>query len=125
MFSEFKCTYESIRLLWNKVPITYPYTWKDVVVTFQVKFTTEMLSINEIPNSFQKKHDIILDLHSKSYSNKEISKHLNNKNIKTPHGKDYYPSLVWSTIKKLKLRDKRLVHSPYKLTNFEFWFKAK
>jgi hypothetical protein len=80
-----------------------------------------MLSINEIPNSFQKKHDIILDLHSKDYSNKEISRYLNNKNIKTPHGKDYYPTLVWSTIKKLKLRDKRLVHSPYELTNFDFW----
>jgi len=65
-----------------------------------------MLSINEIPSSFQKKHNIILDLHSKNYSNKAISKYLNDKNIKTPHGKDYYPSLVWSTIKKLKLRDK-------------------
>ena len=90
------------------------------MITFQVKFTTKMLSINEIPNSFKRKHNIILDLHLKSYSNKEISQYLNDRNIKTPHGKDYYPSLIWSTIKKLKLRDKRLVHSPYELTNFEF-----
>jgi len=80
-----------------------------------------VLSTNEMPDSFKKKHDIILDLHSKNYSNKEISKHLNNKNIKTPHNKDYYPSLIWSTIKKLKLRDKRLINSEYELTDMKFW----
>ncbi len=73
--------------------------------------------------SFQKKHDIILDLHSKNYSNKEISRYLNDRDIKTPHRKDYYPNLVWSTIKKLKLRNKRMVSSSYELTNMKFWVK--
>ena len=109
------------QLLWNKVPITHPYTCKNIVVTFQVQFTTEMLSINEIPGRYKKKHDLILDLHSKGLSNKEISEYLNSKNIKTPHRLNYYPSLVWSTIKKLKLRNKRLIHSPYKLTDMKFW----
>ena len=74
-----------------------------------------------MPDSFKKKHDIVLNLHRKGFSNKDISKHLNYKNIKTPHNKDYYPNLIWSTIKKLKLRDKRLVKSDYELTDMKFW----
>ena len=30
MVPENNGTYKFVRLLWNKVPITHPYTWKDI-----------------------------------------------------------------------------------------------
>lgn len=40
-------------------------------------------------------------------SNREISDFLNSMGIKTPKGKDYYPNLIWVTLKKYRKRLER------------------
>ena len=45
------------------------------------------------------------NLHIKGLSNKEISKYLNNKDLKTFRTNDIYtPKLIWMTLKKYKIR---------------------
>ena len=45
--------------------------------------------------------------------NKEISEFLNSLGLKTPKGKEYYPNLIWVTLKKYRKRLER--YSPYKV----------
>ena len=40
-------------------------------------------------------------------SNVEISDYLNSMDLKTPKGKDYYPKLIWVTLKKYNKRLER------------------
>jgi hypothetical protein len=48
------------------------------------------------------RHRLIEELHSKGYSDKEIAKVLNAKNIKTPRGLKYYQELVFVTRRKIR-----------------------
>lgn len=52
-------------------------------------------------------------LSDEGMSNKEISEFLNSMGIKTPKGKDYYPKLIWVTLKKYRKRLDR--YSAYKV----------
>ena len=61
-----------------------------------------------------------MPLHNKGMSVRAISDYLNFHNIKSPHGKDYYPTLVSMTILKLKRRNDRLVNLKLKIKNW-FW----
>jgi hypothetical protein len=56
---------------------------------------------------------LIKTLSDEGMSNKEISEFLNSMGIKTPKGKDYYPKLIWVTLKKYRKRLER--NSPYKI----------
>jgi hypothetical protein len=56
---------------------------------------------------------LIKTLSDKGVTNKEISEFLNSLGIKTPKGKDYYPNLIWVTLKKYRKRLER--YSPYKV----------
>jgi DNA-binding transcriptional MerR regulator len=57
--------------------------------------------------------ELINTLSDEGMSNKEISEFLNSMGIKTPKGKDYYPKLIWVTLKKYRKRLERC--SPYKV----------
>ena len=57
--------------------------------------------------------ELIKTLSDKGMSNREISDFLNSMGIKTPKGKDYYPNLIWVTLKKYRKRLER--YSPYKV----------
>ena len=57
--------------------------------------------------------ELIKTLSDEGMSNKEISEFLNSMGIKTPKGKDYYPKLIWVTLKKYRKRLER--NSPYKI----------
>ena len=49
--------------------------------------------------------ELIYNLYLKGWSNKQISDHLNSKNLKTPRTKkEYTPKLIWMTIHKYKKR---------------------
>lgn len=51
--------------------------------------------------------ELIKSLSDKGMSNREISDFLNSMGIKTPKGKDYYPNLIWVTLKKYRKRLER------------------
>ena len=57
--------------------------------------------------------ELIKTLSDEGMSNKEISEFLNSMGIKTPKGKDYYPKLIWVTLKKYRKRLER--YSSYKI----------
>ena len=57
--------------------------------------------------------ELIKTLSDKGMSNREISDFLNSTGIKTPKGKDYYPNLIWVTLKKYRKRLER--YSQYKV----------
>jgi hypothetical protein len=48
-------------------------------VTFNVLLTTKILSLNMISEDMEYRHQLILKLHGTGYSDKEISKYLNEK----------------------------------------------
>ena len=63
------------------------------------------MSVFRIRNERLKRLELIYNLHIKGLSNKEISKYLNNKNLKTFRTNDIYtPKLIWMTLKKYKIR---------------------
>jgi len=63
------------------------------------------LSVFRIRNDRLKRLELIYNLHIKGLSNKEISKYLKNKNLKTFRTNDIYtPKLIWMTLKKYKIR---------------------
>ena len=56
---------------------------------------------------------LIKTLSDDGMTNKEISEFLNSMGVKTPKGKEYYPKLIWVTLKKYRKRLER--NSPYKI----------
>jgi hypothetical protein len=79
------------------------------------------LSINVIPEKNEYRHNLILDLHLKGFTDNEISDYLNQNNILTPKGKKYYSSLVFVTRRKLRLRDIRKNTSSYEIGELHFY----
>tara|TARA_A100001035_G_C27531044_1_gene385242 strand:- start:68 stop:280 length:213 start_codon:yes stop_codon:yes gene_type:complete len=49
----------------------------------------------------------MLEMSDRGWTSKEISKFMNDNNIKTVNGLDYYPKLVWVSLFKYKRRLKR------------------
>ena len=104
------------RLRWSSFPITH--TWKDLVLTFQLTISTRSLSLNYISEERESRFELIEGLSSQGYSDKQISKILNEKNILTPRGKQYYYELVYVTRKKLQKRKLREIEKTISLSNF-------
>ena len=57
--------------------------------------------------------ELIKTLSDDGMTNREISEFLNSMGVKTPKGKDYYPKLIWVTLKKYRKRLDR--YSAYKV----------
>ena len=91
------------QLQWNKFRITYS-DYK-LFINFNVLIETNRLGVFRIRNERLKRLELIYTLHKKGLSNKDISEHLNNKNLKTFRTNDIYtPKLIWMTLKKFKNR---------------------
>jgi len=88
---------------------------------FNVTLNTKSLSLNVIPEKNQYRHRLILDLHSKGYTDTEISDYLNENNILTPTGKKYYFELVSVTRKKLIKRNDRKTWFTYEFSKLMFF----
>ena len=91
------------------------------VVTFDVNFTTQVLTKFKKSKRFEEIHNLINKLHKEGMGNKQISDYLNSHNIKTPTGKDYTRQLIGMYFYKSRKIKKRLKHSELKLTNIRFW----
>lgn len=88
---------------------------------FNITITTNSLNLKIIPDESQYRHDLILELHRKGYTDTEISQYLNENNILTPKGKLYYLNLVWVTRRKLRLREVRNNSSTNELSRLIFY----
>jgi len=83
------------------------------------------LSLNLISESRVEKHNLILQLHESGLDDAEIAKYLNQRNIKTPRGRDYYRELVFVTRRKLKLRNERKMETTIELGKLVFLINKK
>jgi len=102
-------------LQWNEFPITYSF--RNIILKFNVLLTTRTLSLNQIPDNRIERHRLILDLHNRGLSDKEIASYLNQEGIKTPKGLDYYYQLIFVTRRKLRLREQRRNDSKWTISN--------
>jgi hypothetical protein len=91
------------------------------LITFDVKFKTQIISKTDTLDKFKKIHSKILSLNNEGLGNTEISKYLNLHNIKTPTDIDYTPKLIGMFFYKHRKMNQRLKHSELKLTNIRFW----
>ena len=94
-----------------------------LIITFDVKFKTQVISKIQNHRRFEKIHNKILSLHNEGLRNVEISKYLNLHNIKTPTGLHYTPKLVTMFFYKFRKINKRLKHSELKLSNIRYFVK--
>ena len=92
-----------------------------MLITFDVKFKTQVISKVQNNKRFKEIHNKILSLNNEGLGNTKISNHLNLYNIKTPTGIDYTPKLIGMFFYKYRKMNKRLKHSELKLTNIRFW----
>jgi len=107
-------------LLWSKFPITY--SWKNIVLEFDVKVTTKSLSMKYLPDENSSRLKIINDLHVQGLTDVQISNYLNDKGIKTPKGKKYYYELVWVTRNKSNKRNDRSYERKIELTKLNIYY---
>jgi len=91
--------YKFIRSRWSSIEDILPpfLVFKNpdnFVVTFEVNITTQVLTTFNKSKRFEEIHNLINQLNEEGMTNKEISNHLNSRNIKTPTGKDYTKQLI-------------------------------
>lgn len=91
-------------------------------VTCVIKVITKSLNIKDVSDDKEYRHQLIMDLHNDGYTDKEISDYLNNQNIKTPTGKDYYYELVFVTRKKIQRRENLKNNTVVTLENIKVCF---
>ena len=93
----------------------------NLIITFDVNFTTQILTKFKQSKRFEEIHNLINKLHKEGMGNKQISDYLNSHNIKTLKGKDYTRHLIGMYFYKSRKIEKRLKYSELKLTNIRFW----
>ena len=94
----------------------------DLIITFDVNFTTQVLTRFRKSKRFEDIHNLIDQLHEEGMGNKQISEYLNSQNIKTPTGKEYTRQLIGMYFYKSRKIKRRLKYSELKITNIQFWF---
>ena len=92
-------------LQWSSFPILF--SMKDVVCIFNILITTRVLSQTRISEDKTDRHKIISNLSNDGFSDKQISEYLNEHQINTPTGLEYYPRLIWITRKKMRKTEER------------------
>ena len=87
-----------------------PLRWNKFRIIFYANVHTKELCYETIPQRRSQLRDLLFELSDKGLSNREIADHLQSQNIKSPQGKPYSVSLVWSSLKKWRRREQRLRH---------------
>ena len=75
---------------------------------FSVALTTRSLTLPDLSPSQQERLLLITGLFKQGFTASDIADYLNRHYLTTPHGKMYYPELVWVTNKKFTDRLDRL-----------------
>jgi hypothetical protein len=105
--------YENFPLPWSRfkdIRPPFPLIKKpdDLIITFDVNFTTQILTRFRKSNRFEDTHNLINKLHEEGMGNKEISNYLNSDKIKTPTGRDYTRQLFGMYFYKSRKIERRL-----------------
>ena len=88
---------------------------------FEVEVTSNQLWHSNYSPYQSFLHTKIKQLKKEGLGYRKIAKMLNEENIKTPRGKTFYPSSVYSIIKKKKIRNDRLhEHFKKKISRLRF-----
>ena len=95
------------------------------MLVFDVEITSKALSIPVISSGQEDRHDLIQQLHNESLTDADIAEYMNERNIKTPTGKQYYQELVWVTRNKFLKRNLRKKDLSYEIKNVHFEVKEK
>ena len=104
------------QLLWNRFRITYgEYLF---FIRFNVVVETKRLGIKNLSPYRLYRLELMDQLRSKGMSTKQISDFMNYNGIKTPKGLEYYPKLVWMSLKKYDRRIERY-NSPNQIISIE------
>lgn len=93
------------------------------MLVFDVELTTKALSVPVISQGQQDRHELIQKLHEEGFSDADIAEYMNERNIKTPTGKQYYQELVWVTRNKFLKRNQRKLDYQYEIKNLHFEVK--
>ena len=93
------------------------------MLVFDVELTTTALSVSVLSQGQQERHDLIQKLHNEGLRDADIADYLNERNIKTPKGKQYYRELVSVTRKKVLKRNLRKEDFSYEIKDLHFEVK--
>ena len=91
-------------------------------LSFQVKITSNQLWNTHYSDYQTYLYNKISELKQEGLGYRKIAKLLNDENIKTSRGNAFYPSSVYSILKKKKIRDERL-NKEFEKKISEFWFE--
>ena len=94
-----------------------------LLITFDVKVRTQVISKIQKHKKFDKIHNKILSLYDEGLGNTDISKYLNLHKIKTPTEIEYTPKLIGMFFYKFRKYHNRLKHSELKLSNIRYFVK--
>lgn len=100
-----------IPLRWNEFRIIYGNY--RLFIQYNTIIETSQTSLIGLDHKRVLRLELIKTLSDDGMTNREISEFLNSMGVKTPKGKDYYPKLIWVTLKKYRKRLER--NSPYKI----------
>ena len=90
-------------LLWNRFRTTFGD--EKFYFEYNVLVETTQLGVFNLNPKRKQRLELIYDLHLQGWSNKQITDHLNSKNLKTLRTKKQYTTkLIWMTIHKFKNR---------------------
>ena len=90
-------------LLWNRFRTTFGD--EKFYFEYNVLVETTQLGVFSLNPKRKQRLELIYDLHLQGWSNKQITDHLNSKNLKTLRTKKQYTTkLIWMTIHKFKNR---------------------
>ena len=91
------------QLLWNRFRTTFGD--EKFYFEYNVLVETTQLGVFSLNPKRKQRLELIYDLHLQGWSNKQITDHLNSKNLKTLRTKKQYTTkLIWMTIHKFKNR---------------------
>ena len=96
-------THTAFYTLWNRFRTTFGD--EKFYFEYNVLVETTQLGVFSLNPKRKQRLELIYDLHLQGWSNKQITDHLNSKNLKTLRTKKQYTTkLIWMTIHKFKNR---------------------
>ena len=112
--------WSEFKVIRRQLPNFYPNNGYFFTNTLDIE--TQSLSINYINPTNQYRLNLIMKLHNKGWSNKEIVSFLNLNKIQRRNKKDDYTMKdVWVCISKLKKREQRKHNTQFKVRDWELW----
>lgn len=94
-----------------------------MVLVFDVEITSKALSIPVISSGQQDRLELIQKLHENGFTDADIAEYMNERNLRTATGKQYYRELVWVTRKKFLKRNLRKNDLSYEVKNIHLEIK--